>query len=53
MPQLDSHSATPAPASRRPWTAPRLDEMPRLTDLTLQSVGIPGDCQPGNPGSCF
>lgn len=55
MPQLDSHSAAPAPAPRRPWTAPRLDEMPRLTELTLQSPGggIPGDCTPGNPGSCF
>lgn len=53
MPQLDSQSATPAPAPRRAWTTPRLDEMPRLTELTLQSVGIPGDCDPGDPGSCF
>jgi hypothetical protein len=42
-----------SPAPRRTWIAPRVDELPRLTDLTLQSGGIPGDCDPGDPSSCF
>jgi hypothetical protein len=29
------------PAERRPWQAPELTELPKLTDLTLIS-GIPG-----------
>ena len=56
MSQKGSHrmlSETAAPAPRRPWQAPRVDDMPRLTELTLQTVGIPGDCDPGDPGSCF
>ncbi len=55
MPQKGSHHPSPAPASapRRPWTAPRVDELPRLSDLTLQSGGIPGTCDPGDPSSCF
>jgi len=48
MGTLHSQSAAP----RRPWTAPRVDELPRLSDLTLQT-GIPGDCVPGDPSSCF
>jgi hypothetical protein len=55
MPQKDlslTQSAAAAPA-RRPWTAPRVDDMPRLTDLTLQSDGIPADCDDSNPSSCF
>ncbi|HEX6910452.1 MAG TPA: hypothetical protein VF142_08655 [Longimicrobium sp.] len=47
-----SQSAPPVAAPRRPWLAPRVDDMPRLTELTLQS-GIPGDCDPGDPSSCF
>lgn len=31
----------PSPAGRRPWLAPELTELPKLTDLTLIS-GIPG-----------
>jgi len=38
-----SHNNTPALAnSRRPWTAPRVQDLPRLTELTLQTGGIPG-----------
>lgn len=40
-----SASAT-APIARRPWAAPRIVELPRLTELTLQS-GIPGDTSGG------
>jgi hypothetical protein len=52
MPQKVLSSAVSAPALRRPWTTPRVDDMPRLTDLTLQS-GIPGDCDENDPSSCF
>jgi len=59
MPQKDLLRPTSAATlARRPWTAPRVDDMPRLTDLTLQSGGIPGDgiqgdCDENNPSSCF
>ncbi|HTY07277.1 MAG TPA: hypothetical protein VMC86_12220 [Gemmatimonadales bacterium] len=39
-----SSSAAPDPAGpgvRKPWVAPQLTELPKLTDLTLIS-GIPG-----------
>jgi hypothetical protein len=32
---------------RRPWTAPRVAELPRLTELTLQT----GDFIPGTGGT--
>jgi hypothetical protein len=44
-------SSTASIPARRPWTAPRVDDMPRLTDLTLQT--IPGDCSDTDPSSCF
>lgn len=59
MPQKDLLRPTSAVApARRPWTAPRVDDMPRLTDLTLQSGGggggpILGDCSDSDPSSCF
>jgi hypothetical protein len=42
-------------AARRPWLAPRVDELPRLTELTLATgPGIPGQCEIGGGGStCF
>jgi hypothetical protein len=35
---------TPAPAGTlKPWTAPRVESLPRLSELTLQTGGgIPG-----------
>ena len=40
-----------APA-RRPWTAPRVDDLPRLTELTLVTGGaIPGGGGTGGGGS--
>ena len=39
-------------ARRRPWTDPRVQELPRLTDLTLQTGGgIPGGGGTGGGGS--
>lgn len=35
---------------RRPWSAPTVLELPRLTELTLQSF-IPGTGVPGGGGS--
>lgn len=37
-------------SARRPWTAPAVVELPRLTELTLQSF-IPGEGFPGGGGS--
>ena len=35
--------ADSTPDTRRPWVAPRVDELPRLTELTLATgPGIPG-----------
>jgi hypothetical protein len=46
---------TPAPAAapqRRPWTAPAVADLPRLTELTLQTGGfIPGGGGTGGGGS--
>lgn len=55
MSQTPTHRpSTPEPA-RRPWVAPRVEELPRLTELTLSSGGgIPGECDPDLGGStCF
>jgi len=38
------------PAAKLPWTAPAVRELPRLTELTLQSF-IPGTGIPGGGGS--
>jgi len=39
-----------AAAAKRPWSAPAVVELPRLTELTLQSF-IPGTGIPGGGGS--
>ena len=40
---------------RRPWIVPAVQELPRLTELTLQSGGaIKGKCRTSGGGStCF
>lgn len=46
-----SDAPQPAPA-RRPWSDPRLQELPRLSELTLQTgPGIPGGGGTGGGGS--
>lgn len=42
-----------APARKAAWVAPSVDEMPRLTELTLQTGGggIPGGDVIGSAGS--
>jgi hypothetical protein len=37
-----SHDAVPAPVARAPWVAPRVTDLPKLTELTLQT-GSPID----------
>jgi hypothetical protein len=45
-------SPRPAGAERLPWIAPRVEDLPRLTELTLLTAPIGGDC--GVAGStCF
>lgn len=51
QPGIDRRSPQPAP--RRAWVAPRVEDLPRLTELTLQSgPGVPGDCGVGG-STCF
>jgi hypothetical protein len=39
---------------RKPWVVPELRELPRLTDLTLQTGSpIPGTGNPGGGSSVF
>ena len=35
----------------RPWISPRIHNLPRLTEITLQSGGIPGGGGTGGGGS--
>ena len=55
MPDTPRPAVPPPARPRRPWTVPRVEELPRMTDLTLQSgAEIPGDCGTGGSGStCF
>lgn len=40
--------------TKRPWVAPELTELPRLTDLTLQTGSpIPGFGDPGSGSTVF
>lgn len=39
--ELPQPQDEPTPPGKRPWQAPELTELPKLTDLTLIS-GIPG-----------
>jgi hypothetical protein len=44
--------AAPAPEAKAPWIPPALVELPRLTDLTLQTGGsIHGGGDTGGAGS--
>jgi hypothetical protein len=48
----DQSPAAPTAAPRRPWTAPAVADLPRLTELTLQTGGfIPGGGGTGGGGS--
>lgn len=51
---LTSHDSEPTfqvgTVTRKPWTVPVVLELPRLTELTLQSF-IPGTGIPGGGGS--
>lgn len=41
-----------AGAERRPWIAPRVEQLPRLTELTLLTPPIEGNCPIGS-STCF
>ena len=44
----------PDSKSKRPWVSPELTELPRLTDLTLQTgLPIPGFGDPGSGSTVF
>ena len=47
-------SAPPGSQKKRPWVKPEVTELPRLTDLTLQTgVPIPGFGDPGTGSTVF
>ena len=47
-------AARPDSKSKRPWVSPELTELPRLTDLTLQTGSpIPGFGDPGSGSTVF
>lgn len=52
---IRADAAPTAVAARQPWQAPEVSDLPRLTELTLQTGGaIPGECETGGSGStCF
>lgn len=52
---MQTEHAAAAPAPRQSWTAPLVQDLPRLTELTLQTgESIPGECNIGGSGStCF
>ena len=50
MKEIQNPHGTAAVGSKRPWSAPAVVELPRLTELTLQSF-IPGTGIPGGGGS--
>jgi len=46
--------AAPGPKRKRAWVSPELTELPRLTDLTLQTgLPIPGMGDPGTGSTVF
>lgn len=53
--QTQTPSQPTAAPSRQAWTTPRVQDLPRLTELTLQTGdAISGDCAMGGSGStCF
>lgn len=58
MSQQGTSRPIPPASERRPWVAPRVEDLPRLTALTLSpGGGIPGKCEPGGGGgsgsTCF
>jgi len=47
-------AARPDSQRKRPWVSPELTELPRLTDLTLQTGSpIPGFGDPGSGSTVF
>jgi hypothetical protein len=55
-PESGGQPQPPRPGSKRkrPWVKPELTELPRLTDLTLQTgVPIPGFGDPGSGSTVF
>lgn len=47
----DATSSGKVRAFVRPWVSPRIQTLPRLTEITLQSGGIPGGGGTGGGGS--
>lgn len=49
-----SRESSPRSSPRRPWVVPEVRELPRLTELTLQTGDpIPGGGSPGGGSTVF
>ncbi len=47
-------TSNPGERGRKPWVPPELQELPKLTDLTLQTGGaIPGGGNTNPPSTVF
>jgi hypothetical protein len=51
IPERTSSEPDSARVAVRPWISPSIQTLPRLSDLTLQSGGIPGGGGTGGGGS--
>ncbi len=53
-PRPDAPPKAPGAKRKKTWVSPELAELPRLTDLTLQTgVPIPGFGDPGSGSTVF
>jgi hypothetical protein len=50
--ERDESAPPPPKAPRKSWTPPRIDDLPRLENLTLQTGSV-GDPVDGGSGSIF
>jgi len=48
---IPAEGIEPTPTGKAPWISPTVTELPRLTDLTLQTGGIRGGGDTGGGGS--
>jgi len=51
LPSTPAPGPVGRPLARRAWVVPALRELPPLEQLTLQTQGIIGNCDPGG-GNC-
>ncbi len=53
QPTRTAPSESPRPTPRRAWVSPEVKDLPRLTDLTLQTGGLIPCGSPGSSTVCL